>query len=62
MLKLLRKDSTPEPTPGTYTLNSAAAILGLDTVPNGVNAGFLAQAKIIEELARRIVELERLQK
>jgi hypothetical protein len=48
--------------PITETLNRAAAILGIAGAPVHTGAslatGFLLQAQIIEEIARRIVALE----
>lgn len=56
-----RSEPKPQPMPITDTINRAAAILGIDrTAPHvpSLATGFLWQAQIIEELARRIVALE----
>ena len=58
MLKLLRTSRQPATTPITDTLQEAAAILGIDADTKTATGGFLSQAIIIREIAKRIVELE----
>lgn len=59
-MSIFRRESKPQPI--TETLNRAAAVLGIAgaSVRTGAtfNEGFLLQAQIIEEIARRIVALE----
>jgi hypothetical protein len=54
MLAMLR-EKKPEPTPIADTLRDAARLLDLQITEEN---GLLAQAQIIRELARRVVELE----
>jgi hypothetical protein len=55
MLRLLRKDAAPKPTPIADELDAAAKLLGIEGNAND----FLGQAELIHELARRVVALER---
>lgn len=50
---ILRPASEPQPTPITDTLVQAAKDLNMDADPHDGKYGFLFQAKIIAELARR---------
>jgi hypothetical protein len=47
-----------QPQPITETLNRAAALLGLEKADGTASGGFLRQAQIIEEIARRVAAVE----